>query len=65
MDERIVYKKPNTLDFPEAAALPLVGLTVWESFYEIFRLDKNTEEQNKSKIMLINAAAGGVGSLAI
>lgn len=39
VDERIVGRKPASLDWAEAAALPLTTLTVWEAFFG--RLDVN------------------------
>ena len=35
VDERIVGKKPTTLSFEEAAALPLTSLTAWEAMHEV------------------------------
>ncbi|ASF39089.1 zinc-binding alcohol dehydrogenase family protein [Halobacillus halophilus] len=63
VDERIAAKKPQSLSFREAAALPLTGLTAWEALYE--RLGISTDEdKNKGKSILIIGAAGGVGSIA-
>ncbi|MFZ0369641.1 MAG: zinc-binding alcohol dehydrogenase family protein [Halobacillus sp.] len=63
VDERIAAKKPQSLSFREAAALPLTGLTAWEALYE--RLDVSTDkDKNKGKSILIIGAAGGVGSIA-
>ena len=39
VDERIVARKPRTLDFAQAAALPLTALTAWETLFD--RLDVN------------------------
>lgn len=64
VDERIVGKKPVSLDFAEAAALPLTTITAWEALFE--RLAIATEaENNRNKSILIIGAAGGVGSIAI
>src|ERR1700752_3343032 len=34
VDERIVGKKPNSLSFAQAAALPLTSITAWESLFD-------------------------------
>src|ERR1700753_1627119 len=34
VDERIVGRKPTTLDFAQAAALPLTTLTAWEGLFD-------------------------------
>jgi zinc-binding alcohol dehydrogenase family protein len=59
VDERIVGRKPRTLDFAEAAALPLTTITAWEILFDRLRLDKLTEGS-----LLIVGGAGGVGSIA-
>lgn len=53
-----VALKPKKLNFAEAAAIPLVGLTAWQALFDSVHL-KNDEK------ILIHAGAGGVGSLAI
>lgn len=63
VDERIVGRKPNTLDWAEAAALPLTTLTAWEALYDRLRVSKN-QEDNAGKNLLVIGAAGGVGSIA-
>lgn len=64
VDERLVGRKPTTLDFAEAAALPLTTLTAWELLFERmpFRFDGN---HNAGKSLLVIGGAGGVGSIAI
>ncbi|TCN01336.1 zinc-binding alcohol dehydrogenase family protein [Paenibacillus sp. BK033] len=63
VDERIVGWKPSSLNFAEAAALPLTTITAWESLYD--RLGISTVPGNNSgKTILIIGAAGGVGSIA-
>jgi zinc-binding alcohol dehydrogenase family protein len=63
VDERIVGRKPKALDYAEAAALPLTGITAWEALHE--RLGIPTKpEANSGKAILIIGAAGGVGSIA-
>jgi zinc-binding alcohol dehydrogenase family protein len=61
VDERIVGNMPASLDFPEAAALPLTSLTAWEMLFD--RLEIKPVDTGKS--LLIIGAAGGVGSIMI
>jgi NADPH2:quinone reductase len=60
VDERIVGRKPRTLGFAEAAALPLTTITAWETLFDRLRIEKSTEGA-----VLILGGAGGVGSIAI
>ncbi|GAB1452732.1 zinc-binding alcohol dehydrogenase family protein [Draconibacterium sp.] len=62
IDERIVGKKPKNLTIAEAAAIPLTGLTAWESLFDRIKVNPETD---KGKTVLILAGAGGVGSIAI
>lgn len=62
IDERIVGHKPKNLTNAEAAAIPLTGLTAWESLFDRIRINP---EADKGKTVLILAGAGGVGSIAI
>lgn len=61
VDERIVGKKPSSISFAEAAALPLTTLTAWELLFD--RLQVTTDDANKS--LLVIGAAGGVGSILV
>nr|WSY49982.1 zinc-binding alcohol dehydrogenase family protein [Streptomyces sp. NBC_00886] len=61
VDERLVGRKPATLSFAEAAALPLTSLTAWEGLFERLGLRTGALEQNGA--LLITATAGGVGSI--
>jgi zinc-binding alcohol dehydrogenase family protein len=61
VDERIVGKMPESLDFAAAAALPLTSLTAWEMLFD--RLDLEREYDSNGKSLLIIGAAGGVGSI--
>jgi NADPH:quinone reductase len=61
IDERIVGRKPASLSFTEAAAMPLTSLTAWEILFDRMRLN----EKDKGKTILIIGGAGGVGSIAI
>lgn len=62
VDETIVGKKPNSLNFASAAAMPLTTITAWEALFERLAIDKNGGVQGKS--ILIIGGAGGVGSIA-
>ncbi|WP_114792988.1 zinc-binding alcohol dehydrogenase family protein [Niabella yanshanensis] len=61
VDERIVGKKPVSLTFAAAAAMPLTTLTAWEILFDRMRIN----EKDKGKSILIIGGAGGVGSIAI
>lgn len=63
VDERIVGAKPRSLDFAQAAALPLTTITAWESLYDRLGVSKEPAA-NAGKTILIIGAAGGVGSIA-
>ena len=58
VDERIVGRKPKTLDFAQAAAMPLTCITAWEAFFDRMKVQSG-------KRMLIISGAGGVGSIGI
>jgi zinc-binding alcohol dehydrogenase family protein len=61
VDERIVGRMPESLDFAQAAALPLTTITAWELLFDRLRvLDNNAPSQ---RTLLIIGAAGGVGSI--
>lgn len=64
VDGRIAAKKPASLSFPEAAALPLTSITAWEGLFERLRISKNKMDNQGKTILIINAA-GGVGSIAV
>ena len=49
---------PKTINFDEAATLPLAGTTAWETLITCARIQKGQR-------VLILAASGGVGSLAV
>lgn len=61
VDERIVGKMPDSLDFAAAAALPLTSLTAWEMLFDRLSLERDYNANGKS--LLIIGAAGGVGSI--
>lgn len=63
VDERIVGRKPITLSFAEAAALPLTTITAWEALFD--RLSVDRHGANRGQSILIIGGAGGVGSITI
>ena len=63
VDERIVGRKPRSLDFAQAAALPLTSITAYESFFD--RLGIDVDGGNRGDSLLIVGGAGGVGSIGI
>ncbi len=65
VDERIVGKKPKSLSFEEAAALPLTTITAWEALFERLEIEPEPTVQNRNRTILIINGAGGVGSIAI
>jgi len=54
----ILARIPETLDFEHAAAVPLAALTAWHGLYASARL-------SAGQTVLVNGAAGGVGSFAV
>ena len=62
VDERIVGRKPATLDFAQAAALPLTSITAWELLFDRLRV---AEGDGAGKSLLVIGAAGGVGSILV
>lgn len=62
VDERLVGRKPTTLDFAQAAALPLITLTAWEGLFDRLGIAQDPAA-NAGKRILVIGAAGGVGSL--
>jgi NADPH:quinone reductase len=58
VDERIVGHKPRTLDFAQAAALPLTSITAWEAFFDRLKV-------RSKRTLLVIGGAGGVGSIGI
>jgi len=63
VDARIAAKKPNSLDFAQAAALPLTAITAWELLFQ--RMPFDIDGGGAGKTLLVIAGAGGVGSIAI
>ena len=62
VDARIIGKKPQSLDFDEAAGIPLTAITAWELLFDNMRLVENGED---GKSILVLGGAGGVGSILI
>lgn len=60
VDSRIVGRKPSTLDFAAAAALPLTSITAWECLHDHLRVTADT-----TGTLLVVSAAGGVGSMVL
>jgi NADPH2:quinone reductase len=63
VDERIVGRKPASLDWANAAALPLTAITAWETLFD--RLDVRKPVPGDANSILIIGGAGGVSSIAI
>ncbi len=63
VDERIVGPKPRSLDFAQAAALPLTALTAYEGLFDRCAIDPGGRHAGRT-LLIINGA-GGVGSIAI
>ena len=50
--------KPRSLNFEQAAAVPLAGLTAWQALFDHAQIEKGER-------VLIHGAAGGVGTYAV
>ena len=57
-DEKALAIKPRSLDFPGAAAIPIGALTAHQALFD-------AAELRAGQTVLIHAAAGGVGSMAV
>ncbi|GAA4945568.1 NADP-dependent oxidoreductase [Streptomyces heliomycini] len=55
---RALARKPRALSFEEAAGLPLAGLTAYQVLHRVL-------EVKRGETVLVHAAAGGVGSIAV
>ena len=58
IDGRFAARKPPSVSFEEAAAVPCASITAWESLFDHGRLGKGQKA-------LVHAGAGGVGHAAI
>ncbi|ACV76061.1 MAG: zinc-binding alcohol dehydrogenase family protein [Zymomonas mobilis] len=63
VDEQLVGQKPKSLNWAEAAALPLTTLTAWEVLFD--RLNINMPVAGMKPVILIIGGGGGVSSIAI
>src|SRR5437660_7533222 len=63
VDERIVGRKPKSLSFAQAAALPLTSITAWELLFDRFGVTPGKSVDPRT--LLIIGGAGGVGSILI
>ncbi|MDR3374874.1 MAG: zinc-binding alcohol dehydrogenase family protein [Ancalomicrobiaceae bacterium] len=61
VDERVVGRKPQSLGFAAAAALPLTAITAWELLFD--RLDVRSRGATADNSLLVVGGAGGVGSI--
>src|SRR5207249_10341424 len=57
-NEKTLALKPKALDFPGAAAVPVGALTAHQALFD-------AAELRAGQTVLIHAAAGGVGSMAV
>ncbi|CAG9229078.1 Alcohol dehydrogenase GroES domain protein [Paraburkholderia sabiae] len=57
VDQAALARKPSTLDFRQACAVPLAALTAWQGLFEHGMLEADER-------VLIHAGAGGVGHFA-
>lgn len=63
VDERIVGRKPSTLDAAQAAAMPLTSITAWELLFDRLQIPRGSTP--RTGVVLVVGGAGGVGSMAI
>jgi zinc-binding alcohol dehydrogenase family protein len=63
VDERIVGAKPSSMDFAQAAAIPLTAITAWEAFFDRMKIDPGGAQRGAT--LLVVGGAGGVGSIGI
>jgi zinc-binding alcohol dehydrogenase family protein len=63
VDERIVGRKPASLDFAQAAAMPLTTITAWELLFDRLGVPRGSTARRGA--VLVVGGAGGVGSMAI
>lgn len=63
VDERIVGPKPESLNFAQAAALPLTSITAWELLFD--RMGLAAGDTQRKGTLLVIGGSGGVGSIMI
>ncbi|GAC1469755.1 MAG: NADP-dependent oxidoreductase [Chamaesiphon sp.] len=56
--EGAIAPKPKTLDYVQAASVPVVAMTAWQALFQVGGLEAG-------QTVLIHAAAGGVGIFAV
>lgn len=62
VDERIVGRKPASLSFADAAALPLTAITAWELLFDRLQAPR---DGGAGEAILVVGAGGGVGSILV
>src|SRR5690606_12719174 len=62
VDERIVGRKPASVDHATAASLPLTALTAYEMLFDRLAIERNADS---APSLLVLGGAGGVPSCAI
>jgi zinc-binding alcohol dehydrogenase family protein len=62
VDARIAAHMPKTLDFAQAAALPLTSITAWELLFDRLGVGRGGGAGQR---LLVTGAAGGVGSILV
>ncbi|RZI86645.1 MAG: zinc-binding alcohol dehydrogenase family protein [Rubrivivax sp.] len=62
VDERIVSRMPASLDFAQAAALPLTAITAWELLFDRLGVPRGG---GQGQCLLVVGASGGVGSILV
>ena len=65
VDERIAGRKPASLSFEQAAAMPLTTITAWEALFDRLEVDPSASADGQRRSVLIIGGAGGVGSIAV
>jgi zinc-binding alcohol dehydrogenase family protein len=63
VDERITGRRPATLSWTDAAAMPLTALTGWELLFDRLHVPRGTGSAGGT--LLVIGGAGGVGSVLI
>lgn len=63
VDEHVVGKKPGSIGFAEAAALPLTSVTAWEMLFD--RLHVKRPVLGAAHAIVVLGGAGGVASMTI
>ena len=62
VNEKLVGRKPSSIGFSDAAALPLTSITAWEILFDSYGLK---ESEGAGDAVLVIGGAGGVGSILI